>query len=537
MAKFDVDVKGVTYEVDAPDEKTAWAWANATHAKETAPSMMQQGAQHLGNLAAGAVRGAGSIGATLLAPVDMAKDAIAGKGLSLESNRERRKGMDAALQTMGAEPDSWMYQGGKIGGEIAGTAGVGGVLAKGAQGAGAAPALVEALRTGGLSADGLKGAAGLATRTLGGAATGATSAGLVDPEQAGMGAVVGGALPGAVMAAGKTGAALGKAIRGGAIAPETKALANRAAELGIDIPADRLANSRPMNALASGLNYVPFSGRAAVEDNMNKQLARALSRTYGQDSSNIAQSLRKAQTELGSKFDDVLQSNKVKVDNQLLDDLAERAGQAAKELGTDGAKIINSQIDEIMAKAVSGEIDGQAAYNIKKTLDRIGKRNTPEAHYAIDLKKDLMEALNRSLGNQEAQAFSKVRQQYGNMLTLEKIAKNGSEGDISVARFANMNGIRNPDLKELADIAAQFVKPREGQHGAMQRGMAAIGIGGTLGPAGLAGTAAAGRLANTLMNSQSARDFMLNNGNHALANALRKGAPLAYKAAPVLATE
>lgn len=34
MAKFDVDVGGVTYEVDAPDERTAWKWANATHKKK-----------------------------------------------------------------------------------------------------------------------------------------------------------------------------------------------------------------------------------------------------------------------------------------------------------------------------------------------------------------------------------------------------------------------------------------------------------------------------------------------------------------------
>mgnify|MGYP000110755005 CR=1 FL=1 len=33
MAKFDVDVQGVTYEVDAPDERTAWRWANQTHAQ------------------------------------------------------------------------------------------------------------------------------------------------------------------------------------------------------------------------------------------------------------------------------------------------------------------------------------------------------------------------------------------------------------------------------------------------------------------------------------------------------------------------
>lgn len=37
MAKFDVDVEGITYEVDAPDENTAWKWANVTH-RQSKPS-------------------------------------------------------------------------------------------------------------------------------------------------------------------------------------------------------------------------------------------------------------------------------------------------------------------------------------------------------------------------------------------------------------------------------------------------------------------------------------------------------------------
>lgn len=64
--------------------------------------------QQVGNLAAGAVRGAGSIGATLLAPVDIASDLMAGKGLTLESNRERRKAMDSALGMMGQIPTPWL---------------------------------------------------------------------------------------------------------------------------------------------------------------------------------------------------------------------------------------------------------------------------------------------------------------------------------------------------------------------------------------------------------------------------------------------
>ena len=41
MATFDVDVGGVTYEVDAPDENTAWKWANQTHKQTQAPASSQ----------------------------------------------------------------------------------------------------------------------------------------------------------------------------------------------------------------------------------------------------------------------------------------------------------------------------------------------------------------------------------------------------------------------------------------------------------------------------------------------------------------
>ena len=36
MQTFEVDVGGKTYEVDAPDAKTAWQWANVTHQQKTA---------------------------------------------------------------------------------------------------------------------------------------------------------------------------------------------------------------------------------------------------------------------------------------------------------------------------------------------------------------------------------------------------------------------------------------------------------------------------------------------------------------------
>lgn len=485
----------------------------------------------------GAIRGAANIGATLMTPIDAAM----GNTTSI-TNPERRAAIDAAMPALGANPDSISYGAGKLLTEAVGVSGAGGVLAKGVSAvAPGATGFANALASGGFKAGAGGGVGNLLTRAAGGAISGGAAAGLVNPEYAKTGAIVGGALPVVAQGVGTAVRAAGSAIRGKPASAEVQQLAARAKELGINIPADRLVDSKPLNAIASSLNYVPMSGRAATEEAMNSQLNKALSRTFGQDSSNVTQALRKAETVLGGEFERTLKNNVVIFDKQLLDDATEVFNRAERELGTDALKPIASQIDELINKGATGQIDGQAAYNIKKTLDRIGRGSGNEAWHATELKKVLMGALDRSLGPKEAAAFAKTRLQYGNMLDLEKLAKNGVEGEVSVARLANMKNINNPQMQELADIAAQFVKGREGQHGAAQRiftgGAAASVAGATGGVGGLAalgGAMAGGRATNMLLNSTMARNAALGTTNPAIENALAQALPVTYRAAPVL---
>ena len=171
----------------------------------------------VGDMAAGAVRGAGSIGATLLAPVD-----ATARGLGVQNDfigrTDRRSAMTAGLQDMGADPNSLAFKAGKLGGEVAGTAGAGGILAKGAQGLGAAPEVINALRTGGFATgpSRLTTAGNIAVRSGGGIASGSATVGLASPEDAGSGAVIGGALPGTLKLAGVAGAGLADAAQSGA---------------------------------------------------------------------------------------------------------------------------------------------------------------------------------------------------------------------------------------------------------------------------------------------------------------------------------
>jgi len=165
--------------------------------------------QQLKNIAGGAIRGAGSIGATILTPLDAAARAV---GIQNDwiGRTDRREMLDAGMrELLGADPESLAYQAGKIGTEVAGTAGVGGAFAKAAQASGGPQVLVNALRTAGMSSGRTPGvqqavaqrAAAYGTRLGAGALTGAASAGLVNPEDAGTGAMIGGALPLAMSAA------------------------------------------------------------------------------------------------------------------------------------------------------------------------------------------------------------------------------------------------------------------------------------------------------------------------------------------------
>lgn len=190
----------MTYEfVDEPQGRYEFV--------DDGPTIAQSALQHGKNALGGLIRGAGSIGATIARPFESGAE-----------NDDRRKRIDTNMADLiGADPESWLYKGFKLGSEIAGTAGAGGVAANAVTKlapslAASAPAFIQAMRTGGLSTGvkagpGVAGwAANMAPRIAGGAVAGGATAGLVNPDDAGTGALIGGALPAGVQAAKALGA-------------------------------------------------------------------------------------------------------------------------------------------------------------------------------------------------------------------------------------------------------------------------------------------------------------------------------------------
>lgn len=307
--------------------------------------------QGVGNVAAGALRGAGSIGATLIRPFESGAE-----------NEARRKSMDDALQSMGAQPDSWMYKGGKLGGEIAGTAGAGGAIAQGVTRF--APAAVsatprvaqalEALKSGGFTLGSKSGnvLADLGIRAGGGAVSGGAQAAMIDPQDAGMGALIGGALPVGVQAVGGAAGLVGDLVRY-VKTPQESRIANKLAEsLGMSPRDLAQAVNQP------GPNRIPGYS-ATVPQILQNPVASQLQRTLKTAGANALGEAERAQQ---SAYRGALE--RIAPVDVSVQDAANRAGGAIQSYA-------------IPARA-------EATTNVRNAFDAVDPFNESALHLPID---------------------------------------------------------------------------------------------------------------------------------------------------------
>ena len=157
----------------------------AAVAPSAAPEQPKRSAllQSAADVFGGAIRGAGSIGATALRPFETGAE-----------NAQRRRDIDEGLQNLlGSDPESLMYASGKLAGEVAGTAGLGPLMAGGARAVPVLARFAPALETGGLAPQMQRGVTNMLTRAGAGAATGGAATLAADPSQTAAGAGFGAA--------------------------------------------------------------------------------------------------------------------------------------------------------------------------------------------------------------------------------------------------------------------------------------------------------------------------------------------------------
>jgi hypothetical protein len=222
-----IDVPGMGI-VEFPDGMSDSQISSAIQANmPKQPSFADGVIDSVKNIGMGALNGATDIGKTLLSPIDWAAKKVNNgqpiniptpiDGLTIPVGIDRSPVLDQFYKEK-ADPTSLSFQGARLGIQVAGTAGAGGIVANGLKAvpriAAAAPSLINSIESGGFSlgkpaATTIAGKVGdLATRMAGGGVLGGVSSGLIDPKSSGTGATIGAALPPAL----KVGAAAGSAL-------------------------------------------------------------------------------------------------------------------------------------------------------------------------------------------------------------------------------------------------------------------------------------------------------------------------------------
>lgn len=432
----------------------------AANAVKNLPGDIAQFGRDLG---AGALRGAGSIGATILRPLDSGAE-----------NQQRRAAMDAALQSRGANPDSMTYGGAKVGAEITGTLGVGGALGAGAKAMGAGAPIVNALSTAGFragtAAPGVVGAAGNALTRIGaGAAVGGAAAGLVDPENAAAGAAIGGALPAALPLVGKAANALGRVISGPESSASVQQGVKAARDSGYVIPPSQAKPTLANRALEGFSGKITTAQNASARNQAvtNQLVAKELGLPPNtQLSQEVLDGIRKT---AGQAYEAVGSTGVIKPGaaySQALDDITAVARKAAQGFPDAKPSPLIAEIDSLR----SPQFDAQSA--IAKISELRDKANAAYAAQDKALGKSLKSAAGaledaiethlKTIGapGDLLEGFRNARQLIAKTYTVQS-ALNGASGTVNAQKLAGQLSKGKPlsgNILAAAKFAEQFPK-------------------------------------------------------------------------------
>jgi hypothetical protein len=533
-----------------------------TEAPQAKTSLVDDLKQGAGDLAAGAVRGAGSIGATLLTPIDAAARAL-GVQNDYIGRKDRRESMDGALQSLGADTNSMAFKTGKIGTEIAGTAGAGGavanVLAKIPGLAASAPSVINAIRTSGMTS-GRQVAPGalnllqdLAIRGAGGAISGAATAGLVDPNEAGTGAVIGAAAPAVLKTMGALGEVAGRVVRGPAQSAETQASIKAAREAGYVIPPSQ-AKPTLANRVLEGVSGKISTAQNASAKNAevtNSLAAKALGLAPdAKITPEVVQDVRKA---AGQAYEALGNSGTVTPGKTYFDALDKiTAPHAQAAAGFPGSKVspVIELVDSLKSKAFDASSAIAKIKELRSAADdafRTGNTDIGRASKAgaAALEDAIEQHLKQSGATDLLQNFRDARQLIAKTYSVEK-ALNPTTGTVDARKLASMLDKGKPlsgELRQAAEFAQRFPKAAqtvEKMGSLPQTSPLDWTVAGTVGAATANPAALAGVMLRPGARALSLSDLVQNRlAKSGGANALEKLAAnpelqqLIYRAAPV----
>lgn len=297
----------------------------------------------------------------------------------------------------------------------------------------------------------------------------ATKGTVAEPYARVVGAMLGGVAP----------SVAARAVSPLPITAERAAAVNTLRNEGVtDLTAGQVTGRKPLQYLEAE------RGRGAnLQESQAEQFTGAALRRVGEDATRATpEVVDRAFTRIGQQFDDLASRNTATLDNQFVQDLRNTADEYRSLVNAPNqAPAVRNYVEEI-SNAVQqngGQIPGDVYQSLRSRMERTarGLGNNPEARNAIrDMRGALDDVMERSIqagGNPaDLAAWREARNQYRNLLVIEKAATGAGEGAaaglISPAKLrettVSTHGRRNyargeGDFADLARAGVQTMSP------------------------------------------------------------------------------
>jgi hypothetical protein len=364
---------------------------------------------------------------------------------------------------------------GEIGANVIATAPVGAGLGALAKGAGAT-SLGTAIASGGMSTGAkvapgvLNAAANMGTRMLGGGIAGGASAGLIDADSAGTGAMIGAALPPVVKGLGAAGSAIARTIRGPEVPEAVRTAAAAARESGYVIPPTQ-ARPTLVNRLLEGM-----SGKITTAQNAsarNQEVTNQLARNAIGAADLTPEGLAAVRGQANKAYEALGQAGAFEADDAFRAAM-DRVGASSKQLKADFPELVNKDIESLVQGfAGKTSFDAQSAIEAIKRLRATASANKaafndPEklalGRVQTKISAALEDLIDRNLttkgDTQLLEAYRAARQTLAKTYDVER-ALNPASGNVDANKLAQALKKGRPlsdDLKKIAEFSSSFPK-------------------------------------------------------------------------------
>ena len=325
-----------------------------------------------------------------------------------------------------------------------------------------------------------------------------------------------------------------------------EALAQEAAREGIPLDAAQRTGSRALAYLDSAMDSITATGarQAAKKQTQQEAFTAAALRRAGIDASEASPDVLNAQFgALGRRFEDIAGRNAIDFNQPgVVNSLADVADEASRRLAGNNAEVIGRTVDDILNDVdANGVMAGTKYQGWREKLRPLAKGNDTTAHFYGQVKRALDDAFHGQITGADSEAWKTASRQYANLKTISSAMGGAGEAaatnQLSPAQLAQAlrqavgregRARGRGDMDSLARIGASFLKPVPSSGTAERQLAQAILTGGGVGGAaymatqdpataakyaagGIGGTMLLPRLAQALIESQGAQNYLTSN--------------------------